>query len=89
MTSFTVENLTDTLMTSNAIPSISPAQATQYFKKTQCFCFERQELAGRAQKDMPVIFYVDPALPSHIGTITLSYTLYQVNDPPQMARNDI
>lgn len=89
MTSFTAENLTDTAMTSNAIPSISPAQATPYFKKTQCFCFEKQTLPPRGKNDMPVIFYVDPHLPTHIGTITLSYTLYPVNDQPNTVRNDI
>lgn len=83
MAIFTAENLTDNLVTSNAIPSISPPQATQYFKKTQCFCFERQTLEGRSKKEMPVIFYVDPALPKDIGTITLSYTLYNVDDLAQ------
>lgn len=89
MTSFTVENLTSTLMTSNAVPSISPAQAARYFKKTQCFCFEKQTLPGGEKKDMPVIFYVDPSLPREISTITLSYTLYPSIDQTRTVSNQI
>lgn len=89
MTQFVVENLTDKTITSHAIPSVSPPQATQYFKKTQCFCFERQTLEGRAKKEMPVIFYLDPALPKEINTITLSYTLYNLDDLAQSNKNDI
>lgn len=89
MTQFVVENLTDKIITSHAIPSVSPPQATQYFKKTQCFCFERQTLDARGRKEMPVIFYLDPALPEEINTITLSYTLYNLDDLAQSTKDDI
>ena len=89
MTQFVVENLTDKTITSHAIPSVSPPQATQYLKKTQCFCFERQTLDGRGRKEMPVIFYLDPALPEDINTITLSYTLYNLDDLAQSTKDDI
>jgi cytochrome c oxidase assembly protein subunit 11 len=29
---------------------------------------------------MPMIFYLDPALPKHINTITLSYTMFDVTE---------
>ena len=28
---------------------------------------------------MPVVFYIDPALPRDVSTITLSYTFFEVN----------
>ncbi len=59
-----------------AVPSVSPGAATPHFKKTQCFCFDKQPLAPGESKDMPVVFYIDPALPEDVTTITLSYSMF-------------
>jgi len=59
-----------------AIPSITPGIAEEFFKKVQCFCFELQTFAGHEEKIMPVRFVVDPALPDRYKTITLSYTFF-------------
>ncbi len=32
------------------------------------------------RKEMPMIFYLDPELPRHINTLTLSYTIFDVTD---------
>ena len=61
-----------------AIPSYAPNKAAQYFKKLECFCFSKQELAPGEVRRMPVVFVVDPDLPKDIGTITLSYTFFEV-----------
>lgn len=63
-----------------AVPSVTPGIAAAHLKKTQCFCFDQQVLAGGKAVDMPVIFYLDPALPEHVNEITLSYTLYNVTE---------
>ena len=65
-------------MTAQAVPSISPSEAAQYFHKTECFCFNQQTLEAGLDMAMPLQFIVDQALPSHISTITLSYTLFDV-----------
>ena len=75
-TSFHVRNREATMVVARAVPSISPAEATPYFHKTECFCFSVQRLNGGEEKDMPLIFYVDPALPKGITTITLAYKFY-------------
>ena len=75
---FHVRNPTANMIVGQAIPSVSPAQATPYFKKTECFCFQSQELNGGEEMDMPLIFYVDPELPKSVRTITLSYQLYDI-----------
>lgn len=75
---FYAENKSDALMTVQAIPSITPAIAAKYLKKTECFCFTQQQLGPHEAMNMPVIFHVDPDLPANIKTITLSYTLYDV-----------
>ena len=63
-----------------SIPSVSPGEAARYLHKTQCFCFDQQSLAAGERKEMPMIFYLDPELPRHINTLTLSYTIFDVTD---------
>jgi cytochrome c oxidase assembly protein subunit 11 len=65
-------------MVAQAIPSISPSRAAEYFHKTECFCFNRQPLAGGTDAELPLQFIVDQDLPKDIKTITLSYTIFDV-----------
>lgn len=66
-----------------AIPSYAPQQAQAHFKKVECFCFQQQTLKPHEAKQMPVVFYIDPALPKNVKTITLSYTFFEVGGPLQ------
>jgi cytochrome c oxidase assembly protein subunit 11 len=75
---FYAENKTKHQMTVQAIPSVTPGLAAKYLKKTECFCFEQQTLDGHEGMNMPLLFHLDPDLPAHIKTITLSYTLFDV-----------
>jgi cytochrome c oxidase assembly protein subunit 11 len=75
---FQVVNLTDRPITGQAIPSYGPQQAALYFKKLDCFCFAKQTLQPGERRAMPVVFVVDPSLPKDVGTITLSYTFFEV-----------
>jgi len=81
--SFQVENLSDKAVIGRAVPSISPAASTAFVKKTQCFCFEQQTLAAGQMVEMPVVLYIDPALPKNIKTITLAYRFYRQPDIEQ------
>ena len=73
-------------MVAQAIPSISPSRAAEYFHKTECFCFNQQPLDGRSSARMPLQFIVDQDLPRDIKTITLSYTIFDVTDMALAAR---
>ncbi len=64
-----------------AIPSYAPKQATEFFRKIQCFCFTQQTLQAHETKRMPVVFVIDPKLPKDVKTITLSYTFFELNAP--------
>lgn len=75
-TSFTAGNRTGHATWAQALPDIAPAKATPYFHKTECFCFTPQQFSAGEQREMPVRFYVDPALPKYLDRITLSYTFY-------------
>ena len=77
-TVFYAANPTTASMIAQAIPSVSPSRAAEFFHKTECFCFEQQPLEGLASTEMPLQFVVDQDLPKDIRTITLSYTLFDV-----------
>lgn len=72
-------------MVAQAIPSVVPSRAAEYFHKTECFCFNRQPLIAGGEADLGLQFIVDPDLPRDIQTITLSYTIFDVTEmaPPQ------
>jgi cytochrome c oxidase assembly protein subunit 11 len=84
---FEVRNRLNVAVTGQAVPSYAPQQATLYFKKLECFCFTSQTLGPGEVRKMPVVFVVDPALPKDIGTITLSYTFFEVNGTRQAAKS--
>jgi len=75
---FFAKNPTDQKMVGQAVPSIVPESAVEFFHKTECFCFTQQALDAKQEIDMPVVFIVDQALPADIHTITLSYTLFDI-----------
>ena len=79
-TVFFASNPLPEAMVAQAIPSISPARAAEYFHKTECFCFNQQSLDGESSAEMPLQFIVDQDLPRDIKTITLSYTIFDVTD---------
>ncbi len=68
-----------------AIPSYAPQQAGAHFRKLECFCFQQQTLAANEAKQMPVVFFIDPALPANVTTITVSYTFFEVGGPAKKA----
>lgn len=75
---YEVVNTQPRAMDAQAIPSYAPQQASPYFMKVECFCFEQQTLGPNEARQMPVVFYIDPKLPKNVNTITLSYTFFEV-----------
>lgn len=77
---FFAENNTNHAMTIQAVPSVTPGEAAQYLRKTECFCFTQQVFKGKQALDMPLIFHLDKEIPAKIRVITLSYTLFDVSN---------
>jgi cytochrome c oxidase assembly protein subunit 11 len=67
--------------TGQAAYNVAPLTVGAYFQKINCFCFTDQTLGPRETRELPVVFYVDPALAADadndtLNSITLSYTFY-------------
>jgi cytochrome c oxidase assembly protein subunit 11 len=70
----------------NATYNVWPPTVGAYFTKISCFCFTEQRLKPGETREMPVVFFVDPALVKDseqdgLTSITLSYTMYPVRQP--------
>ena len=72
------QNVQNRRMSAQAIPSYAPQQASAYFNKLQCFCFNQYTLEPGERKSWPVVFVIDPKLSRDVKTITLSYTFFEV-----------
>jgi cytochrome c oxidase assembly protein subunit 11 len=83
---YNVTNQSARTTTGQAAYNVAPLTVGAYFQKINCFCFTEQTMAPGEKREMPVVFYVDPALVGDhdndgLNTITLSYTFYPVRDP--------
>ena len=78
-TQYHARNFANGMFTGQAVPSVTPGYAARHLHKVECFCFTQQHLDAGEEIDMPVYFYVGEDLPSDIGTLTLSYTMYPVS----------
>jgi cytochrome c oxidase assembly protein subunit 11 len=74
---FEATNTSPRAIVGNAVPSVAPSSASNFFNKTECVCFTQQLLQPGETRRMPVRFVVDPKLPAGIGTLTLAYTFYE------------
>ncbi|MFN4206331.1 MAG: cytochrome c oxidase assembly protein [Agrobacterium albertimagni] len=87
---YTATNNSPHPVTGEAIFNVTPGEAGAYFNKVQCFCFTKTTLQPGETLEMPVVFFVDPAIveaeeTKGIGTITLSYTFYPRDDQEPVA----
>ena len=72
-------------VTGTATFTVPPLKAAPYFVKIDCFCFTEQTLSPGETAQMPVTFFVDPAIAedqnlADVTEITLSYTFFRDRD---------
>lgn len=73
---YIARNRTSGELTGHAVPSVAPGSAARHFQKTECFCFTPQAFQPDEEREMPVVFIIDPDLPRHVDRVTLSYTFF-------------
>lgn len=78
---FRIQNVGAKASTGVATFNVQPGLMGGYFVKVACFCFNEQTLQPGETLDVPVVFYVDPAVrtdsnTAHLSEMTLSYTYF-------------
>jgi cytochrome c oxidase assembly protein subunit 11 len=87
---YRVTNMSARETVGQATYNVTPLTTGAFFQKINCFCFVEQRLKPGEKRDMPVVFYVDPALADDadgqdVSAITLSYTFFAVRAPEPVA----
>ena len=90
---YEAHNPTSRPIAGQASYNVTPYTAGAFFDKVDCFCFQEQVLAPGETVQMPVSFFVDPAIVTdrdgqYVHTITLSYTFYEIDLPEGYAALD-
>jgi len=88
LVAFRAQNLSQQPTRGTATYNVTPFGAGKYFNKIQCFCFEEQRLAPGQSANLPVSFFIDPAilddpLVAKVSNITLSYTFFSYESANQ------
>jgi cytochrome c oxidase assembly protein subunit 11 len=88
---YRARNTTSGTVTGTAAFNVTPEQAGAFFNKIECFCFTEQTLKAGESAEMPVTFFVDPAIlddadAAAIDAITLSYSFYPAGEPESVSQ---
>ncbi len=84
---YRVRNTSDAPIVAHATYNVTPHIGGSYFNKLECFCFQDRVFAPGEEAELPVVFFVDPAIMDdpdarEIGTLTLSYTFFRSTAAP-------
>lgn len=91
--SYAARNWRDMATTGSATFNVTPQAAGAYFNKMECFCFTETTLEPGEEMDMPVVFFIDPAIVDAkelegVSTITLSYTFFKIDETASVSPVD-
>ncbi|WP_395698326.1 cytochrome c oxidase assembly protein [Methylocella sp.] len=80
---FRAQNRSNAPLKAQAAFNVGPDSAGAYFNKISCFCFSEMTLEPHESAELPVVFFLDPALEADptlagVETVVLSYTFFAV-----------
>ena len=87
---FEAYNPTDRAIAGSASYAVSPAAADAYLVRVACFCASQRVLQPHERVEIPMTFYIDPAIASDVtakavDSISLSYTFHETELPAEEA----
>ena len=90
---YKVRNDAGRAITARAEYNVTPDVVGGYFDKISCFCFSEQTVGPDETVEMPVVFFLDPALEhdkslAAVDSVTLSYTFFPVRDRAVVTDNE-
>lgn len=90
---YKVRNDAGRAITARAEYNVTPDVVGGYFDKISCFCFSEQTVGPAETVEMPVVFFLDPALErdkslAAVDSVTLSYTFFPVRDRAVVTDNE-
>jgi len=82
---YVANNLSQAATVGTSSFNVSPQSAGAFFNKIECFCFTEQPIGPDGTAELPVVFFVDPAIVEdkntrNITEITLSYAFFPDKD---------
>lgn len=80
---YLARNLTDRPLWAQAVHSISPGEVSKYVTAVECFCFKKQKFEPGEERKLSFAFSVSPQLPPRYSTVSVSYTFFKLNNPPE------
>ena len=90
---YKVRNDAGRAITARAEYNVTPDVVGGYFDKISCFCFSEQTVGPAETVEMPVVFFLDPALErdkslAAVDSVTLSYTFFPVRNRAVVTDNE-
>lgn len=84
--SYTARNRTDEVLWVQAIHSIVPGQHGKHVNVIECFCFTAQKFEPGEERKLTFGFTISPKLPPEQGVLSVSYTFFKLNNPPEASQ---
>lgn len=79
---YVARNDSDRAITGKAVHLVGPPEAAGYIQTIECFCFTEQTLAAGEERQMSLLFRIDPSLPRGVPVLYNRYTFYSLGEFP-------
>jgi cytochrome c oxidase assembly protein subunit 11 len=77
---YTIENVSDQPVFIRPIHYVSPPQASQKFRMTECFCYNDMELAPGERRELTVVYGFKADLDARVSQALINYSLEPITE---------